>query len=62
MYEENYGTLLRDTKVDFNKWKEVSCLCTKDSVVTGTARDPRPRAWLAVGWKPWGAFSRGRET
>ena len=32
MYEENYGTLLRDTKVDFNKWKDVSCLCTKDSV------------------------------
>ena len=22
MYEENYGTLLRDTKVDFNKWKD----------------------------------------
>lgn len=32
MYEENYGTLLRDTKVDFNKWKDISCLHTKDSV------------------------------
>lgn len=26
-YEENYKTLLNDTKVSFNKWKDITCSC-----------------------------------